>query len=393
MRIVCVIGVLRCALPVRRRPRKPPEEQKQQDGCGSGRVTSFSVRDLLQLPDKPAKVGLQTLVVEGGDSTTTTNNSLPHLDDRNPVQAAADSTENTSVAEDEFQVDEDMEAVDVEDEPEDGREPNGRKRKRRILFTKSQTYELERRFRQQRYLSAPEREHLASLINLTPTQVKIWFQNHRYKTKKLYREKGLPPSLDNPYVSSAGSLGSLPSALRRLTVPLLVRERLSSVQGVGGRAEGVPHDTSSFLDPRIHPPLHLSPPVAFPGLFSGLFGTSGGLRLGSMPPALGQTSLPPALAASLTSSLLLPSHPLFSTASTLSNPLPLFSTPPVTTPAARAPIRVLEGGSRSSSSSPVASLSSPRPASPVTTTSSSSTAIDTTVGSSPVGGAHAPARW
>jgi len=58
-----------------------------------------------------------------------------------------------------------------------------RKRKRRILFTKVQTNELERKFRQQKYLSAPEREHLATAINLTPTQVKIWFQNHRYKTK------------------------------------------------------------------------------------------------------------------------------------------------------------------------------------------------------------------
>lgn len=55
-----------------------------------------------------------------------------------------------------------------------------KKRKRRVLFSKAQTYELERRFRQQRYLSAPEREHLASIIRLTPTQVKIWFQNHRW---------------------------------------------------------------------------------------------------------------------------------------------------------------------------------------------------------------------
>ena len=58
------------------------------------------------------------------------------------------------------------------------------RRKRRILFSQAQIYELERRFRQQKYLSAPEREHLASFIGLTPTQVKIWFQNHRYKTKK-----------------------------------------------------------------------------------------------------------------------------------------------------------------------------------------------------------------
>ena len=49
----------------------------------------------------------------------------------------------------------------------------GKKKKRRVLFSKAQTYELERRFRQQRYLSAPEREHLANLLNLTPTQVGI----------------------------------------------------------------------------------------------------------------------------------------------------------------------------------------------------------------------------
>ncbi|XP_071538864.1 uncharacterized protein [Panulirus ornatus] len=267
------------------------EQDMQQEGSASSRVTSFSVRDLLQLPDKPAKVGGQTLVVDAGDAAT---RGLPHLDDRNPVQAAADSTENTNVADDGYQVDEDMEAVEVEDETDNGRDVPGRKRKRRILFTKAQTYELERRFRQQRYLSAPEREHLASLINLTPTQVKIWFQNHRYKTKKLYREKGIPSSLDNPYASSASSLGSLPSALRRLTVPLLVRERLSSVHGGSGRTDPGHHDTTSLLEPRLPPPLHLSPPVAFPGLFSGLFGASGGLRLGSVPPTLTQSPLPPA---------------------------------------------------------------------------------------------------
>ena len=64
-----------------------------------------------------------------------------------------------------------------------------KKRKRRILFTKQQTYELEKRFRQQRYLSAHERENLATLINLSPTQVKIWFQNHRYKIKRARQDK------------------------------------------------------------------------------------------------------------------------------------------------------------------------------------------------------------
>ncbi|PIK59998.1 hypothetical protein BSL78_03077 [Apostichopus japonicus] len=85
-----------------------------------------------------------------------------------------------------------------------------KKRKRRVLFSKAQTYELERRFRQQRYLSAPEREHLASIIRLTPTQVKIWFQNHRYKLKRSRQEKGL-------------DLNPMPSP-RRVAVPVLVRD-------------------------------------------------------------------------------------------------------------------------------------------------------------------------
>ena len=60
-------------------------------------------------------------------------------------------------------------------------------KKRRVLFTQSQVYELEKAFRRQRYLSAPEREDLARVLDMTPTQIKIWFQNHRYKYKKQQR--------------------------------------------------------------------------------------------------------------------------------------------------------------------------------------------------------------
>lgn len=67
--------------------------------------------------------------------------------------------------------------------------PYQSKRKRRVLFSQAQVYELEKRFKLQKYLSAQEREHLANGLNLTPTQVKIWFQNHRYKTKKACKEK------------------------------------------------------------------------------------------------------------------------------------------------------------------------------------------------------------
>lgn len=59
------------------------------------------------------------------------------------------------------------------------------KRKPRVLFSQTQVLDLERRFRQQRYLSAPEREILSQALSLSATQVKIWFQNRRYKSKKM----------------------------------------------------------------------------------------------------------------------------------------------------------------------------------------------------------------
>ncbi|XP_059212784.1 homeobox protein Nkx-2.2a-like [Centropristis striata] len=90
-----------------------------------------------------------------------------------------------------------------------GAAQKSRGRKRRVLFSKAQTFELERRFRQQRYLSAPEREHLAGLIRLTPNQVKIWFQNHRYKMKRAEH-------------CGSDALQLLPA--RRVAIPLLVRD-------------------------------------------------------------------------------------------------------------------------------------------------------------------------
>ncbi|XP_050430612.1 homeobox protein Nkx-2.2a-like, partial [Adelges cooleyi] len=83
------------------------------------------------------------------------------------------------------------------------------KRKPRVLFSQDVISELEHRFKQQRYLSAPEREVMASRIRLSPTQVKIWFQNRRYKSKKLVTEDGStvsetkrPPRRQFPVIKS-----------------------------------------------------------------------------------------------------------------------------------------------------------------------------------------------
>ncbi|XP_076464352.1 uncharacterized protein LOC143296360 [Babylonia areolata] len=151
---------------------------------------------------------------------------------------------------------------------------SNKKRKRRVLFSKAQTYELERRFRQQRYLSAPEREHLASIIRLTPVQVKIWFQNHRYKLKRARQEKGL------------ADINPLPSP-RRVAVPVLVKD--------GIPCQRTPVNSSSLMKPQDphHQHLHHNTSSSsssslqqqMQSSMNGMgMGMSGGAGLGGMSP-------------------------------------------------------------------------------------------------------------
>ncbi|XP_070698906.1 NK2 homeobox 4a [Pempheris klunzingeri] len=96
------------------------------------------------------------------------------------------------------------------------------RRKRRVLFSQAQVYELERRFKQQKYLSAPEREHLASMIHLTPTQVKIWFQNHRYKMKRQAKDKAA--QLQQQQQQDGNLCPQQAQSPRRVAVPVLVKD-------------------------------------------------------------------------------------------------------------------------------------------------------------------------
>ena len=162
------------------------------------------------------------------------------------------------------------------------------RRKRRILFTQAQIYELERRFKQQKYLSAPEREHLASMIGLTPTQVKIWFQNHRYKTKKSQKDK---EKMDQK---------QQPQSPKRVAVPVLVKDgkpctgsglsggdAQQQQPGAGATAPQAQHHTAPA---KVQP--H-SQPGAGVGAGAGTLGGSAGLRNSIASPvnAVSQTGL------------------------------------------------------------------------------------------------------
>ncbi|GLV35803.1 ventral nervous system defective [Carabus blaptoides fortunei] len=167
-----------------------------------------------------------------------------------PVTTSSSAVETTKQELDDHDED-DAEDIDMDSGSQSTSGPGHKKRKRRVLFSKAQTFELERRFRQQRYLSAPEREHLASIIRLTPTQVKIWFQNHRYKTKRAQHEKGIHEQQQ--------SAGALPSP-RRVAVPVLVRDGKPCL---GGGSK--PGDLQNFPGAHLvmpsytHPLIHGQP--------------------------------------------------------------------------------------------------------------------------------------
>ncbi|EGI63975.1 Homeobox protein Nkx-3.2 [Acromyrmex echinatior] len=174
---------------------------------------------------------------------------LPHLTQgtfKNHFETLGNLTAYQSVKEPETSHRQQDEALDMSknkylDEAEDdayesqnsGQSLQNRKKRSRAAFSHAQVYELERRFAAQKYLSGPERADLARGLKLTETQVKIWFQNRRYKTKRRQQQA----------LVNSGSA-------RRVAVRVLVHPD-EHLRGLPLRGSGqLPGQMSS---PQIHP--------------------------------------------------------------------------------------------------------------------------------------------
>lgn len=214
---------------INERLQRQPKEDNSDDNSDNVRTTSFSVADIL---DPRKFTGCSTAeksrvwvpwknrkrrLTDSGDSASD--------DDRADGPGIPDTATDLSCksrvgseADDELrhddELDDDDEILSDSEDCLDKKCKNldsskaGKPRRARTAFTYEQLVALENKFKTTRYLSVCERLNLALSLNLTETQVKIWFQNRRTKWKK--QNPGMDVNSPTVPVSSSVSTFSSP---------------------------------------------------------------------------------------------------------------------------------------------------------------------------------------
>ncbi|KAH8871472.1 Homeobox protein slou [Schistosoma japonicum] len=112
-------------------------------------------------------------------------------------------------------------------------ESNMKPRRARTAFTYEQLVTLENKFKMTRYLSVCERLNLALSLNLTETQVKIWFQNRRTKWKKQNPGKDVNMQNDKSFISKMMIPSTSPSlSLSTAATTVSISSLFSSIPSI-----------------------------------------------------------------------------------------------------------------------------------------------------------------
>ncbi|XP_068424495.1 ventral anterior homeobox 1 [Clinocottus analis] len=160
-----------------------------------------------------------------------------------------------------------------------------RPKRTRTSFTAEQLYRLEMEFQRCQYVVGRERTELARQLNLSETQVKVWFQNRRTKQKK---DQGKDSELRSVVSETAATCSVLRLLEQgRLLPPPGLQALLPHCGGGGGGALG------SGLRPPPSMAMAMSSNAAAAG-----GGGSGGSSGGSTGTAAGSPPLPAAVSGS-----------------------------------------------------------------------------------------------